>query len=148
MVMNYIDEMLQHLDTMGADDIIQKIGGSFYNKGIGWDEILKYPKFIQDIMFLIDLDTSLAIDGDVLINRLDLVPNMISALKNIGADNESALLQRIYDEYILSLDYEKEKANEIWDGIINDLYNKMYFTTGFDIWGLLNDYVECEKEKT
>jgi len=143
--MSYIDEVLQQLGSISSDDILQRIGGDFYGSGVDWNQLLDYPQFVQDIVFLVDMDSALMMDGDVLINNFDRVPNMILALKNIRADTDSLLLQEIYDEYVLSLDYDEVKANEIWSVTISDLYKKMYYMTGFDIWSLLIDYVDREK---
>jgi L-fuculose-phosphate aldolase len=140
--MNYIDEILPRIHSMNADEIIEAIGGNFYDKGVEWEDILKYPQFVQDIIFLVDLDTALAMNGDVLMNNLTRVPNMITALKNVGANNDSTLLQKIYDEYTAG--YDEDRTEEVWN---HELYKEMYFYNDLDIWGLLEKYVELEKAK-
>jgi len=123
MAANYIDEILLRIKSMSADEAIEAIGGNFYNKNVGWDELPKYPQFVQDIIFLADLDTALAMNGDVLMNNLARVPGMVAALKNIGTVDDSALLQKIYDAYIPTSEYDdityEETRDSIWDGIIN-----------------------------
>ncbi len=138
--MNYIDDILNRLHVMSADDIIQEIGGKIYSEPLDRDEILKYPQFIQDIIFLIDMDTELTMQGDVLVNSTGQhVPNMIVALKNIHADNDANLLQKIYDVYQSNPNYDI-----IWE-TLDDFYSRMYLYTDLDIWRLLNTYVEQEK---
>ena len=142
--MNFIDNILQRLDTMSADDIIQEIGGNIYGANIERNEILKYPQFVQDIIFLVDMDTELNMQGDILANSTRLyISNMVIALKNIHADNQAILLQNIFDTYnSIQNGEDEDKMEEIIDG----LYNEMYFHTGFNIWSLLESYVEHEKE--
>lgn len=143
--MNFLDGLLQRLDTMSVDDIIQEIGGNLYKSGIGREEILKYPQFIQDIVFLIDMDTELNMQGDVLVNSTSqFVPNMITALQNIHADKEAVLLQTVLDT-AHTMNLQEDKDEDEVDAIIEDLYHRMYFRTGFDIWSLLEAYVDKEK---
>ena len=143
MVINHMDEMLPLINSMSAGEIIEAIGGNLYNEDVDWEKILSYPQFVQDIIFLIDLDTALAMNGDVLMNNLERVPNMIAALKNIGADNDSVILQKIYDEYILTCN--TDSAVEVWN---DNLYKEMYFYNDFDIWGLLKNHVEHKNANT
>ena len=148
MGVNYIYEILPRIDSMTADEIIQVVSGNEYIRLV---ELSQYPQFIQDIIFLLDLDTALAINGDVLMNSSSFmrVPHMITALKNIGANDDSVLLQRIYDSYVVALDYDEDRFEEVWNGVIDELYRKMYFYNdlGVDIWHLLELYVEREKVK-
>lgn len=136
--MNFIDAVMKRLDIMSADDVIQEIGGSIYDNPAVRKELHKYPQFIQDIIFIVDLDTALNMDGDVLVNNENDIPNMITALQNIHANNDASILQKIYDTY---------RANPNYDAIfkaIDGMYEKMYLYTGFDIWPLLETYVDKE----
>ena len=146
-IINYIDSILQRLDSISADDVIQEIGGNVYKENIDRAEVLKYPQFIQDIIFLVDMDTELVMQGD-LSNETPLkyIPNMVTALKNIHAYNEADVLQNIYEIYT-SFRWKENADNEL-DEKIDNLYKEMYYKTGFDIWSLLENYVEHEKSKS
>lgn len=61
--MNYIDEILKNKDAMTADDIIQAIAERMYKEPNTWKNISKYPQFIQDILYIIDYDTELQMEG-------------------------------------------------------------------------------------
>jgi hypothetical protein len=139
--MTFLDEIMVRLDAMSADDVIEAVGGGMYINPAIRGELHNYPQFIQDIIYIVDLDTALNMDGDVLVNNEGELPGMLTALRNIHADKEASLLQRIYDIY---------KANPHYDaicGTVDGLYKEMYLYTGFDIWGLLELYVELEKRK-
>jgi len=139
--MNFIDKIMAQLDAMSADDVVQSIGGDIYrNPGVR-ENLHKYPQFVRDIVSIIDLDTALSMDGDVLVNNIKDVPQMITALRNIRADVDADCLQRIRDAYQTNSDHEAIKE------IADRSYDDMYFNTGHDIWSLLNAYVEKEKHK-
>lgn len=144
--MTFIDSILQHLDSMSADDVIQQIGEGIYKEGVPRDEILAYPQFIQDIVFLIDMDTELQMQGDLTnFSVKKHIPNMIIALKNMHEDSEANLLQNIHDIYSAS-SYEEDVTDKV-DTLLDELYSKMYFETGNDIWSSLEMYVELEINK-
>lgn len=136
--MSFIDKVLININSMTADDIIQAMA-DIYSEPIEREEIVvKYPQFIQDIIFIIDFDTELAMQGigGLLENRAGrYISNIIIALRNIQADNEAILLQEIYEKY---------KANPE-DESIDESADKLYLYTGFDIWELLEIYVDKEK---
>lgn len=133
--MNFIEKILDNLHRMTADDVIESIARKIYDEPIEREELTKYPQFISDIIFIIDFDTEMTMQGDVLQNSIcEFVPNIITAFKNIKAENDTNILQEIYERY---------QQNED-DEMINNLYNKMYINTDFDIWPILDAYVEKE----
>ena len=124
--MNALDNILEKIPDLSADDIIQTLGEEMYKgKDKDFPELDKlgnYPNFIQDAIYIIEFDTELAMNGigEVLDNRTAcLIPKIIKAFQNIGANQEADILSQIY--------------------IINQ--------TDFDIWSLLETYVEQEKNK-
>lgn len=136
--MNFIDRILDNLHQMTADDVVELMVKNIYDEPIERDQLSKYPQFISDIIFIIDFDTEMTMQGDVLQNSIcEYVPNIITALKNIKAENEANILQEIYERY----------QQDPEDEMIDDLYNKMYINTDFDIWPILDAYVEKEMVK-
>ncbi len=137
--MNFIDEVLKNLGTMRADDVIQSMA-RIYEKVIERTKIAEYPQFIQDIIYIIELDTELAMSGigGVLDNNIgEYMNEIILALQNIHANRDAQVLQQIINLY--NIDETGEKINELAD--------QLYLYTDFDIWSLLEFYVEKEKEK-
>jgi hypothetical protein len=134
--MNLIDRTLEQLKVLNADEVIQTLG-RIYDEPIDRNSLSLYPQYIQDTIFLIDLDTELSMQGisGLLENSTGaFIPNMITALKNIRANNEADILHAVY---------ERHKINSS-DEEIDVLSDKLYLYTGFDIWPLLEAYVERE----
>jgi len=135
--MNLIERVLADIKNMSADEVIQSLG-EIYEEPVERSSLSAYPQFIRDIVFIIDLDTELAMNGigGLLENSTaEYIPDMAAALKNIGADDEAGVLREIYEKYKTSPD----------DEAIDELSNNLYFYTDFDIWSLLEAYVEKEK---
>lgn len=136
--MNFIDKAIACIKSMSADDVIQAMS-KIYDEPIERTELEKYPQFIQDTIFIIDLDTELSMEGigGVLENSSGMyIDKIITALRNIYAENDANLLQQIFNIY-------KENSE---DDSIEELANQLYLYSGFDIWGLLNTYVEKQKQ--
>ncbi|MCV2485304.1 hypothetical protein OD917_10240 [Flavobacterium sp. SH_e] len=136
--MNFVDKTLDNLHEMTVDDVIQSMS-NIYNEPIDNGELFKYPQFIRDIIFIINLDTEMNMQGDVLQNSIrEDVPNIIIALQNIRAFKDAEILQEIYNRYLKDPD----------DETIDELYSKMYlYNDDFDLWKLLEIYVEKEMVK-
>jgi hypothetical protein len=119
---------------MTADDVIQSMT-EIYSEPNARNQLLKYPQFIRDIIFIVDLDTELNMNGDVLENSIkEDIHQIIKALRNIKADTDAEILQQVYNRYLQNPD----------DEMIDELYAKMYIYNDLDIWKLLEIYVERE----
>lgn len=142
--MNALDNILEKIPYLSADDIIQTLGEEMY-KGKDkdfpeLDRLGNYPNFIQDAIYIIEFDTELAMNGidGVLDNRTAcLIPKIIKAFQNIGANQEADILSQIY---IINQTFP-------WSNEIETLGKSLYLYTDFDIWSLLETYVEQEKNK-
>ncbi|MFD0870969.1 Uncharacterised protein [Chlamydia abortus] len=135
--MNFIDEVLSNISVMSADDVIQSMF-RIYDEPVDRDALSAYPQFIQDIIWIIDMDTELAMNGigGLMGNSTGhYADKMIDALRHISADKEAETLTQIYQIYQSDLDDEK----------IDELAGSLYLYTDFDIWPLLEAYVEAEK---
>ena len=98
------------------------------------------PQFIQDIIYILYLNTELEMSGiyGVLENLYSHhMPNIITALNNIQATNEANILHEIYEKYKVCPDDES----------IEKLEDKLYLYTGFNIWDLVVPYVEKERRR-
>lgn len=139
--MNVLDNILENLPHLSADDIIQTLGSEMYEKEFSeLDKVGNYPKFIQDAIYIIEFDTELAMNGigGVLENWINcIIPEIIKAFQNIGANQEADILSKIYAIYQTSPCSDE----------IETLRKSFYLYTSFDIWSLLEIYVEQEKNK-
>ena len=132
---NFIEEILTNINSLRAEDIIESMA-EIYNIPIDREDLVKYPQFIQDIIFIIDYDTELSMNGILgfLKNSTNkYLPQTITALKNIGADTDVEVLKKIssFDTY--------KNINDI-----ESLSEKIYLYNDFDIWKLLEEYVKRE----
>jgi hypothetical protein len=137
--MNVLDNIMKNIQTMTADDVIQSLG-HIYGEPLERDGLSAYPQFVQDAVFIIDLDTELNMEGigGLLENSTGrYIPKMITALRNIAAESEAELLEEIYALY-------RENPD---DGRISGLADGLYPYTDFDIWPLLETYIEAAKKK-
>ncbi|CEP45631.1 Uncharacterised protein [[Clostridium] sordellii] len=132
---NFIEEILTNINSLRAEDVIESMA-EIYNIPIDREDLVKYPQFIQDIIFIIDYDTELSMNGILgfLKNSTNkYLPQTITALKNIGADTDVEVLKKIssFNTY--------KNINDI-----ESLSEKIYLYNDFDIWKLLEEYVERE----
>ena len=142
--MNALEKILENIPYLSADDIIQTLGAEMY-KGedkdfLELDKLGNYPNFIQDAIYIIAFDTELAVNGigGVLDNMIDsIILKIIKAFQNIGANQEADILSKIN-----LINQTSPFSNEI-----ETLRKSLYLYTDFDIWSLLEIYVEQEKNK-
>ena len=118
--MNFIDKALKN--NLHGDDFLQAMAEANVR-----DILDQYPKFIKDVILIIEYDTTLAMDGlDEVVNGSmeSQLPELLTALENCGAVDEANVLRlakelspeqedefdRLYDELALNNDYDK-----FWD---------------------------------
>ncbi|SHJ93438.1 hypothetical protein SAMN02745163_02865 [Clostridium cavendishii DSM 21758] len=135
--MNFIDKALKRINEMSADDFLQSMA-DIYNEPINRNEIKKYPQFVQDVIFIIDYDTELQMEGLVGFfnnSTKEYVNETIIALKNCGAIEEAEILKKC--KYFDIEDYDRYL----------DLENDTYINNDFEgFWKLVDDYIEREKK--
>lgn len=135
-MMNFIDRALERLNEMSADDFLQSMA-DIYSEPIDRSEIKRYPQFVQDVIFIIDYDTELQMEGlEGFFNdsTKDYINETIIALKNCGAIKEAEILEKCNNDDIENYDRYDELENETY--LNNDF-------EGF--WKLVKDYIEREK---
>ena len=135
--MNFIDRALARINEMSADDFLQSMA-DIYSELIDRNEIKKYPQFVQDVIFIIDYDTELQMEGlEGFFNdsTKDYVNETIIALKNCGAIKEAEILEKCKNVDIENYDRYGELENDTY--LNNDF-------EGF--WKLVDYYIEREKQ--
>jgi predicted HicB family RNase H-like nuclease len=135
--MNFIDRALKRISEMSADEFLQSMA-DIYKEPIDRNEVKKYPQFVQDVIFIIDYDTELQMEGLVGFfndSTKDYVDETIIALKNCGAIKEAEILEQC--KKINICDYDSYM----------DLENDIYINNDFEgFWKLVVDYIEREKK--
>ncbi len=138
--MNKLDKIITQLENLSAQEILDQLGAEMYQEDFPKrEELSLYPQFLQDVIFIIDWDTELTMEGigGVLENSIHhFIPQIISGLHRMGADNQAEVLSEINTKYQINPD----------DETIAFLTQKLYLYTDFDIWILVENYLECEKQ--
>ena len=143
--MNLIERVLSKISDTSADDIVEALT-HIYKEPLERDSLFVYPQFIQDAIFIIDMDTELNMQGDVIANLSKFIPNMIKALENCNAHVDADAMRKIH-EISLALDVERndDKYYELFDSV-GEYYEKMYHRNGYYLWeDYLIPYVERER---
>ena len=110
--MNFIDKAFAQ--NLKGDDFLQAMA-DIYSEPEVYKELKKYPRFVADIITVIDYDTTLQMDGldDVISGNLsNRYKEIINALENCGAKDEADVLKKAKELYILDDgSYDKEYNN-------------------------------------
>ena len=141
-------DILNNINNMSAEDVIQAVA-NIYKKDtryinrnkIDREAWFAYPQFIQDIIWIIDLCTELGLDETEFAVCLHkrYVDKMIAALRHISANKEAEILTQIYQLWQSDGGPDFEKIDELADRLCFDT------NIDFNIWSLLEAYVETEK---
>lgn len=117
--MNFIDEALQNCKT--GEEFVQAMADIYSNSNVR-NELNNYPKWIKDIIVIIDYDTSLQMEG------LDLKTYEveIEAMKNMGLFQEAKALEKI-NEQSSNKDLEECYNNLALNNDYESFWNQVYF---------------------
>lgn len=117
--MNFIDEALQNCKT--GEEFVQAMADIYSNSYVR-NELNYYPKWIKDIIVIIDYDTSLQMGG------LDLKTYEveIEAMKNMGLFQEAKALEKI-NEQSSNKDLEECYDNLALNNDYESFWNQVYF---------------------
>ena len=129
--MNFIDKALKN--NLHGDDFLQAMADIYEEPDVR-DILDQYPKFIKDVILIIDYDTTLAMDGiDEVINgnMKSQLPELLIALENCGAVDEANVLRLA------------KKLTPEQDDEFDRLYDKLAFNNDYDeFWDLVREYID------
>ena len=121
--MNFIDDALKNKDS--GEAFVQAMADIYEHSDIR-DELVNYPKWIRNIITIIDYDTDVQMEGLV----FKSYDNEIAALKDVGLMEEAEAL------LLLNRDSTDED--------IESVYSKLAINNDYDVfWERLFDYAEC-----
>lgn len=121
--MNFIDDALKSKDS--GEAFVQAMADIYEHSDIR-DELVNYPKWIRNIITIIDYDTDLQMEGLV----FKSYDNEITALKDVGLMEEAEAL------LLLNRDSTDED--------IESVYSKLAINNDYDVfWERLFYYAEC-----
>ena len=133
--MNFIDKAFEQ--NLKGDDFLQAMV-DIYSEPEVYKELKKYPRFVADIITVIDYDTALQIDGldDVISGNLsNRYKEIINALENCGAKDEADVLKKAKKLYVLDDgSYDKE---------YNNLSSRLALNNDYDgFWDMVRAYID------
>ena len=91
--MNFIDRALAQGDALTDDDLLQAMA-DIYQEPQVWQELDRYPQYVRDVIYIIDYDTEVQLEG---LDACAASPNAeqyIQALEDCGAASEAEILRQ------------------------------------------------------
>jgi len=133
--MNFIDKAFEQ--NLKGDDFLQAMADIYLEPEV-YKELKKYPRFVADIITVIDYDTALQMDGldDVISGNLsNRYVEIINALENFGAKDEADVLKKAKKLYVLDDgSYDKE---------YNNLNGRLALNNDYDgFWDMVRAYID------
>ena len=133
--MNFIDKAFEQ--NLKGDDFLQAMADIYLEPEV-YKELKKYPRFVADIITVIDYDTALQMDGlaDIISGNLsNRYAEIINALENCGAKDEADVLKKAKKLYVLDDgSYDKE---------YNNLSSRLALNNDYDgFWDMVRAYID------
>ena len=140
--MNFIDRALAQGDALDADDFLQAMA-DIYKEPQVWQELDRYPQYIQDIIHIVDYDTEVQMEGLDACAASPRVEQYIQALLNCGAVSEAEILKRAKKLTDSDSDYEDEAV----DAEMEKLYRQIALNQNYEeFWDLVRGYIGRERK--
>ena len=140
--MNFIDRALAQGDALDADDFLQAMA-DIYKEPQVWQELDRYPQYIQDIIHIVDYDTEVQMEGLDACAASPRAEQYIQALLNCGAVSEAEILKRAKKLTDSDPDYEDETV----DAELEALYRQIALNQNYEeFWDLVRGYIGRERK--
>ena len=136
--MNFIDRALARGDALDADDFLQAMA-DIYKEPQVWQELDRYPQYIQDIIHIVDYDTEVQMEGLDACAASPCAEQYIQALLNCGAVSEAEILKQAKKLTDSDPDYEDETV----DAELEALYRQIALNQNYEeFWDLVRGYIK------
>ena len=140
--MNFIDRALAQGDALDADGFLQAMA-DIYKEPQVWQELDRYPQYVQDVIYVIDYDTEVQMEGLDACAVSPRVEQYIQALRNCGAVSEAEILKRAKKLTDSDSDYEDEAV----DAEMEKLYRQIALNQNYEeFWDLVRGYIGRERK--
>ena len=134
--MNFIDRALAQGEGLTPDDFLQAMA-DIYKEPQVWRELERYPQYIQDVIYIIDYDTEVQMEGLDACAASPRAEQYIQALLNCGAAAEAEILKRAGE--LSGPDYEDKAV----DAEMDNLCQQIALNQDYDaFWDLVRGYIE------
>lgn len=140
--MNFIDRALARGRRLNDDDFLQAMA-DIYREPQVWQELDRYPPYIRDVIYVIDYDTEVQMEGLDACAASPRAEQYIQALHNCGAVSEAELLKRAKKLTDSDSDYEDEAV----DAEMESLYRQIALNQNYEeFWDLVRGYIGRERK--
>lgn len=153
--MRWIDGSDIDIKEYSGEDLCEKLGSEMYKtKQEDW---FACEEFIQNALLIIDFDTVINMEGFPTPHygyfTTEYYNRIVAAFRAIGDANDADVLAEagkldLYYETLLNAAKGTEKWNVIYDEFSNKLdklEEELYLNTEFDIWTMLYEYLDRQK---
>lgn len=136
--MNFIDRALAQGDGLTPDDFLQAMA-DIYKEPQVWRELDRYPQYVRDVIYIIDYDTEVQMEGLDACAASPRAEQYIRALLNCGAVAEAELLKRAKE----LADSGAVAEDEAFDAELESLYRQIALNQDYEgFWDLVRGYIE------
>ena len=136
--MNFIDRALAQGDGLTPDDFLQAMA-DIYKEPQVWQALDRYPQYVRDVIYIIDYDTEVQMEGLDACAASPRAEQYIRALLNCGAVAEAELLKRAK----ALADSDPSYEDEAFDAELESLYRQIALNQDYEgFWDLVRWYIE------
>lgn len=136
--MNFIDRALAQGDGLTPDDFLQAMA-DIYKEPQVWQALDRYPQYVRDVIYIIDYDTEVQMEGLDACAASPRAEQYIRALLNCGAIAEAELLKRAK----ALADSGAVAEDEAFDAELESLYRQIALNQDYEgFWDLVRGYIE------
>lgn len=140
--MNFIDCALAQGRRLSDDDFLQAMA-DIHKEPQVWQELDRYHQYVQDVIYVIDYDTEVQMEGLDACAASPRAEQYIQALLNCGAVSEAELLKRAKKLTDSDSDYEDEAV----DAEMERLYRQIALNQNYEeFWDLVRGYIGRERK--
>lgn len=136
--MSFIDRALAQGDGLTPDDFLQAMA-DIYKEPQVWQALDRYPQYVRDVIYIIDYDTEVQMEGLDACAASPRAEQYIRALLNCGAVAEAELLKRAK----ALADSDPSYEDEAFDAELESLYRQIALNQDYEgFWDLVRGYIE------
>ncbi|MCI8687320.1 MAG: hypothetical protein HFF57_03265 [Lawsonibacter sp.] len=136
--MNFIDRALAQGDGLTPDDFLQAMA-DIYKEPQVWQALDRYPQYVRDVIYIIDYDTEVQMEGLDACAASPRAEQYIRALLNCGAVAEAELLKRAK----ALADSDPSYEDEAFDAEMEALSRRIALNQDYEgFWDLVRGYIE------
>ena len=140
--MNFIDRALAQGDGLTPDDFLQAMA-DIYKEPQVWQALDRYPQYVRDVIYIIDYDTEVQMEGLDACAASPCAEQYICALLNCGAVSEAELLKRAK----ALADSDPSYKDEAFDAELESLYRQIALNQNYEeFWDLVRGYIGRERK--